>query len=312
MRPREAAALVALAALWGASFLFIRIAAPALGPFPLMAGRVLLAALALWGLAAARRTRIVFAPYWKRLLLLGLCHAAVPFALVAAAEVHLSASQAAVLLAVQPLFTALLGTRFGERMTARRALGLGLGVAGVAVLVGWTPSGFDRATLLASAAVLAAAFLYAAGTVYSHRRLGDVPILTLALGQQLAAAAWLALPALVTLPHARFEPGALAAMLALAVLSTAVAYQIFFWLVARVGAVHTAQVNYLIPLFGILWGATFLGEPVGAEMAVGFAAVLASLVLVGRTAGKPTLATETRFRRASTSPSTERVGAVPQ
>jgi len=279
MRPRELAALAALGALWGASFLFIRIAAPVLGPFPLMAGRVLLAAATLWGFAAARRIRLDFASYWRRLLLLGLCHAAVPFALVAAAEVHLSASQAAVLLAAQPLFTALLGTRFGELMTARRWVGLGLGVAGVAVLVGWTPSGFDRTTLLADAAVLAAAFLYAAGTVYSQRRLGDVPIFTLALGQQIAAAAWLALPALVALPRARFEPAAMAAMVALAVLSTAIAYQLFFWLVARVGAARTAQVNYLIPGFGVLWGATFLGERFGASQLLGLAVVLASLPL---------------------------------
>jgi drug/metabolite transporter (DMT)-like permease len=282
MRPRELAALFALAALWGASFLFIRIAAPVLGPFPLMAARVVLAAALLWAVAAARGRSVPLAPYGRRLLLLGLIHAAAPFALIAAAEVHIGASQAAVLLAVQPMFTALIGARFGERLTAPRVGGLALGVAGVAVLVGWTPGGLDRTTLLSSAAVLFSAFLYAAGTVYTRRRLAEAPVMTLALGQQVAAALWLLVPALATASRVRLEAPALAAMVALAVLSTAVAYQLFFWLVANAGPVNTSTVTYLIPLFGVLWGVTFLREPLGPGMAAGLACVLTSLLLVGR------------------------------
>lgn len=284
MRPREIGGLIVLAALWGASFLFIRIAAPALGPFPLMAGRVVLAAAVLALVATARRTRVPLRPFAGRLLVLGLVHAAAPFALIAAAEIRITASMAAVLLAVQPMFTALVGAPFGERLTARRIAGFGLGIAGVAALVGWTPTGLDRATLVASAAVLAAALLYAAGTVYSRRRLADAPVATLALGQQLAAAVWLIVPAGLTLPAARFDVGAIAAMAALAVLSTALAYQIFFWLIATAGAVNASMVTYLIPLFGVAWGVALLGEPVGIGMAIGLAAILTSLVLVGRNA----------------------------
>jgi drug/metabolite transporter (DMT)-like permease len=137
MRTRELCGLILLAALWGASFLFIRIAAPALGPFPLMAGRVVLAAGVLALVAALRRTRVPLRPFAGRLLVLGLIHAAAPFALIAAAEIRITASMAAVLLAVQPMFTALAGAPFGERLTARRLAGFGLGVVGVDLFLGW-------------------------------------------------------------------------------------------------------------------------------------------------------------------------------
>ncbi len=303
MRPRELGTLVVLAALWGASFLFIRIAAPALGPFPLMAGRVLLAALVLALVTAARRTSVPLRPFAGRLLVLGLLHAAAPFALIATAEIHLSASMAAVLLAVQPMFTALIGASSGERPTAERIAGLLLGIAGVAALVGWTPAGLDRESLVSSAAVLLAAFLYAAGTVYSRRRLADAPIATLALGQQLAAAAWLAVPAALTLRYARFDFAAVAAMVALAVLSTAIAYLLFFRLIAQAGAVNASTVTYLIPFFGVFWGVTLLGEAITAAMAVGLAAILASLLLVGRKPGARPSVRETSS--AGTAPATD-------
>ncbi|QQR73951.1 MAG: DMT family transporter [Holophagales bacterium] len=282
MGRRELAALLALAALWGASFLFIRVAAPALGPFPLMEGRVVLAAGLLWGLAKVRGVQVVLRPYWGRLLLLGLVHAAAPFALIAAAEVRLTASMAALLLSVQPLLTALVAARYGERLTSARVAGLLLGLVGVALLVGWSPVGLDRATLASSAAVLLAALCYASGSVYSRRRLAGAPVLTLALGQQLAAAAWLALPALATLPRHAVAPSAVAALVGLAVLSTAVAYQLFFWLIARVGPIGASTVTYLIPLFGLAWGALLLHEPVSRGMVLGLACILGSLGLAGR------------------------------
>src|SRR6185295_4518187 len=157
MNARQIAALLFLSAVWGASFLFIRIAAPVLGPFPLMAGRVILAAGALWLYAAARRSPIVFAPYGKRLLVLGLIHSAIPFSLIAAAEIHLTASMAAVLLAAQPLFAALIGSFWlGEPISARRLTGLGLGIVGVAVLMGWSPLSLDATSVASVVAVLAA------------------------------------------------------------------------------------------------------------------------------------------------------------
>lgn len=281
MNVRQVLALLFLGAAWGASFLFIRIAAPVLGPFPLMAGRVSIAAGALWVFSRMRGAPVTLRPYWRRLLLLGLVHAALPFALIASAEIHLSASMAALLIAAQPLFAALIGVLWlGEPISARRSIGLLVGLGGVAILVGWAPGGLDRTALWSVVASLSGALAYAAGGIYARRRLRDAPPLTLALGQQLGAAAWLVPPALLYLPEARVTAVAVAAMITLALLSTAVAYVVFFWLLGEVGPVRAFTVTYVIPIFGVAWGVLFLGERPNAGMAVGLTAILLSLVLV--------------------------------
>ena len=290
MNARQIAALLLLSAVWGASFLFIRIAAPVLGPFPLMAGRVILAAAALRLYAAVRRTPIVLAPYRKRLLVLGLVHSAIPFSLIALAEIHLTASMAAVLLAAQPLFAALIdGLWLGGSISARRLAGLGLGIAGVAVLMGWSPLSFDAVSIASIAAVLAASISYAAGSLYSRRKLADAPVMTLALGQQLASAAWLVVPATLALPRASVTPAALGSLAALALISTALGYLVFFWLIGEVGAVKTATVTYVIPLFGVLWGTLLLDEPLSGGMVAGLGCILVSLLLVNRRAPRTEL-----------------------
>ncbi|HUR94412.1 MAG TPA: DMT family transporter [Gemmatimonadales bacterium] len=131
MNPRQLAALLFLAAVWGASFLFIRVAAPVLGPFPLMAGRVLIAAGALWLIGRARRLPVALRPYWRQLLVLGLVHAAAPFALIAIAEIRLTASMAAVLIAAQPLLAALIG---GSRFSFNAFSWASTGAAGSTLL----------------------------------------------------------------------------------------------------------------------------------------------------------------------------------
>lgn len=107
-----------------------------------------------------------------------------------------------------------------------------------------------------------------------------VPVLTLALGQQLGAAAWLVVPAFVTAPAASWRTGPVVALVALALLSTAVAYVLFFWLIARVGALKTSTVTYAIPVFGVLWGAVFLGEPLTAGIVTGLGCILLSLTML--------------------------------
>jgi drug/metabolite transporter (DMT)-like permease len=290
MTPRQAGALLLLAAIWGASFLFIRIAAPILGPFPLMAGRVGIAAGALAMVAALRGVPIRIGPYWPRLLLLGLIHAAAPFTLIAVAELRLTASMTAVLIAAQPLFAAMIGGIWLEdQVSLRQALGLMLGMAGVGIVVGWSPAALQGSIGPSVAAALLAALCYAAGGIYARRRLSDAPVFTLALGQQLAAAAWLVVPALMTLPSASPASGALFAMIGLAVVCTALAYLIFFWLLEQTGPVKAYTVTYVIPVFGVLWGALFLGEaPTGGVMA-GLSCVLVSLVLVNRKPGASTV-----------------------
>ncbi len=281
MNPGQLAALLFLAAVWGASFLFIRVAAPVLGPFPLMAGRVLIAAGALWLIACARRMPIALRPYWRQLLVLGLVHAAAPFVLIAIAEIRLTASMAAVLIAAQPLLAALIGGIWlDEAISPRRAAGLLLGLVGVAVLVGWSPVAIDGPVALSIAATLLAAMCYAAGSIYARRRMAGAPVFTLALGQQLGAAAWLVVPAAITLPGATISAAAIGALLGLALVSTALAYLIFYWLLGQVGVVKTATVTYVIPVFGVVWGTVLLHEPLSAGVVAGLGGILLSLVLV--------------------------------
>lgn len=281
MALRDLISLFALAAIWGASFLFIRIAAPALGPFPLVAGRVAIAAIVLYGGMRAFGLRPALRANARKLVVLGATNAAVPFALIASAELHLTASLTAMLHASAPLWGVLFARLWlAEPLTSRRLAGVLIGVAGVGVLVGWSPMTLSLATALSTLALLAATACYAAGNIYVTKNLSHVPPLTLSLGQQVGAFAWLAVPGAIMLPRAHPTPAAIGAMLALAVVSTAIAYPLFFRLLGRIGPTKVTTLTYIIPLFGVLWGSVFLDEPVTAGMYAGLALILGSVVLV--------------------------------
>jgi drug/metabolite transporter (DMT)-like permease len=153
-------------------------------------------------------------------------------------------------------------------------------VVGVTVLVGWSPIAFTSATALGVLAMLLAAASYSAAGVYTKRRLAGAPASTLALGQQLAAGVWLVAPALVRLPQAHPTPAALWALAGLAVLSTALAYPLYFYLIAHVGPTKASSVTYVVPVFGMAWGALFLGEPITGGMVAGFLCIAGSMALV--------------------------------
>jgi drug/metabolite transporter (DMT)-like permease len=274
--------LVTLAALWGASFLFIRIAVPVFGAMSLMGARVIVAGLLLWiGLRVTGRRPLALRANARHLLVLGAVNAAVPFTLVAASELHLNASLAAALIATSPLFSAVLSARSAEeRIDGRRVIGLLLGVIGVGVLVGWSPMVLTRAAMLSIPATLLAAACYAYAGEYTKRHLASVPSPTLAFGQQLGAAAWLTGPALFNLPAFPVPSTALWALLGLAALCTSAAYILYFHLIARIGPVRTNSVTYLIPVFGLLWGALFLGEPMAPGILLGLGIILSSVLLV--------------------------------
>ncbi|MEO8561036.1 MAG: DMT family transporter [bacterium] len=281
MRAKDLAALFGLAAVWGGSFLFIRIAVAPLGPFPLVGGRVMLGGLLLWGVMRGLGKRTELRAHVRPLLVLGAINAAIPFALMAAAELRITASLAAMLNATVPFWGALFGVIWlDERINARRAMGLVLGVAGIAVLVGWSPIVLTPSVIASIAAMLVATCCYALSGVYTKKRLTGVPAPTLALGQQAGASVWLVVPALWQLPRAHPTGLATFALLGLAVLCTALAYPLYFHLIAAVGPTNTTTVTYLIPLFGTVWGALFLGEPITNGMLVGLAMILSSVLLV--------------------------------
>jgi drug/metabolite transporter (DMT)-like permease len=282
MRARDLGALVLLGALWGASYMFIRVAVPAMGPFALMGLRVALAAsiLALYA-AILSRGMPKFRSRWKEFLVVGTTNSAIPFSLIAAAEIELTASLAAILNSTTALFTAVVAAVWiGEALTVKKVFGLVMGLAGVAVLVGWDPIPLSGIVLLSVAAMLAASLSYAVGGVYVKRTFAGVPPLAMAIGQH-TGAAFLLLPlAAVSLPEkAPPLPAALCA-LALTLLSTTVAYLLYFRLIERVGPTKTLTVTFLIPVFGLLFGVLLLGEPIGVGTLVGSGIILYSVALV--------------------------------
>jgi drug/metabolite transporter (DMT)-like permease len=288
MKTQDLLSLIALAAIWGASYLFIRIAVPELGPFPLVLGRVALAgAVLVVGLRLAGQ-RPALRTHTRKLIVLGGLNAALPFTLISAAELHVTAALAAMLTATTPMWSAIFSALWlGERITMRRAMGLLLGVCGVAVLVGWSPLAMSGTVVLSIGAVLVATASYALATVYSKKALAGVPSSTLALGQQVAATVLLAIPGLAFAPAAHPTGASLGAMALLAVLCTAIAYLIFFRLLARIGATRVSTVTYLIPVFGTTWGALFLHEAVSGGMVAGIALILLSVVLVNDVRVRP-------------------------
>lgn len=283
MPPSSLALLVILAALWGGSFVFMRVAVPALGPIPLAYARVALAAIALLVLAFAWRRVPPLRTRWRDFAVVGVVNSALPFSLFCYAEQHVTASTGAILNATSPFFGALAAAWWlREALTARKIAGMTLGFAGVITLVGWHPDEVTAQVALAIAACLAAAMCYALGSVFAKKRLSDVPSFAVACASQVTAAlALMPLLPFTTLPGP-VTPAVAASVLALALGSTALAYLIYFKLVAEAGPQKALTVTFLVPLFGVLWGSLFLGEPLTAGMATGGGLIVAGTALALR------------------------------
>jgi len=285
VRAQDVARLICLAALWGGSFAFIRVAVPALGPIWLAECRVALAFAALFAVALVRRDLPPFAAHWRTYVAVGTINSALPFALFSFAELFISASNAAILNATSPFFGAIVAASWlREPLGARRLTGMALGLAGVVLLVGWQADPLSATVMVAALACLAAALCYGVASVCAKVRMAGIPSFAVAIYSQLGAAIVLA-PALPFVP----PPGALtplvaANVLALALASTAIAYLLYFRLIADVGPARALTVTFLIPLFGVLWGVLFLGEPVAIGMLSGGALILAGTWLALRTA----------------------------
>lgn len=273
--------LLILAALWGGSYLFVRIAGPALGPIVLMALRVSLAVVALCLYGMASRNLPDFRQRWWQFLILGVLNNAIPFTLIASAVINLNASVAAILNATTPLFTAVIAALWAkEEFGVRKGLGVLLGLFGVFVLVGWSPLPLTEQTLWATGAALLAAISYGAAAVYARLTFKGVAPLHTAIGQ-LAGSSLLLVPLALINPPAVWPTSAvLWAVLGLALICTSVAYLLYFRLIANAGATPAATVTFLIPFFSVLWGVTFLGEPLNLGMFVGLGVILFSVWLV--------------------------------
>ena len=299
MTAGEAARLLLLAAMWGGSFLFVRVAGPTFGAIALIFVRCASASLFLVPLAALRGEFGAMRTNAGRLLLLGVINSAAPFSLLAFATLSLGAGMGSILNATAPLWGALLSfIVLRDKPNAVRIAGLVFGFAGVALLVEFRPGALHNALqassqaasgaplsgrldVVAVACALLATFLYAASALYAKKRLSGVSPLAVTAGSQIGATLALA-PLLPFAWPAAFPPlGAWAAALALGVLCTALAYLIYFRMIAEGGPARALAVTYLVPLFGVLWGTVFLSEVVtpgmlGASLVVLFGTFLST------------------------------------
>ncbi|NER80546.1 MAG: DMT family transporter [Leptolyngbya sp. SIO1D8] len=277
MKPLQIVELLILAAVWGGSFLFMRIAAPELGPIWLIGMRVLLAGLALLPLLIKQGLWQQLHRHWRPLLIVGLLNSALPFSLLAFASLSLPTGITAILNGTAPFFgVAVAFVWLHERLTVSQVLGLILGFAGVVVLVGLQETAITPAFGLAISAGLTAAAMYAIATPFIRLNLKGVPSLVIATGSQLSAAGWL-IPLLPFTCPANLPSGnVVLAVLALALLSTSLAYIFYFRLIQAVGSTRALTVTYLIPLFAMLWGAIVLNEAITLAMVIG-----SGLILVG-------------------------------
>ena len=275
--------LVLLAALWGASFLFMRLGAHEFGPIVLAAVRVGLATAMLLPLLASRGQLPELRAHWRGLLVVGALNSAIPFALFSFAALSITAGLSSIVNATTPLWTAIVAfVWLRQGLTPSRVLGLVVGFAGVAFLA-WDKASFkpgaDHSGLLALAACATATLCYGVAANATKRLLSGVSPLTVATGSQFSATLLLALPAAVLWPASAPSVLAWASALALAALCTALAYILYFRLMSRVGPTNAVSVTFLIPLFAILWGAIFLQETVTLQMVLGGAIVLVGIAL---------------------------------
>ena len=277
MKPRDLADLIGLAAIWGASFLFLRMGAAEFGAVALSAVRVGGAALFLLPLLLARRQWSALREHERPIFVVGLVNSALPFLLFSAAALSISAGLSGIFNAASPLFAALVARLWlGERLDASRIAGLAIGFAGVAGLAAAKAS-FAPGVAGTGWAVLACiggAALYGVGANYTRRRLAGVPPLAVAAGSQLSATLLLALPALLWWPEKMPSATSWGAAALLAVVCTGLAYILYFRLIARVGAGNAITVTFLIPAFAVGWGWLILDEGVTLAMLAGCAVIL--------------------------------------
>lgn len=277
MRQRDLIDLLLLAAVWGGSFLFMRLAVPEFGPVALIELRVGLAALSLLPIALLRGRLPIMARHWRSILVVGTLNAAVPFLLYAYAAQSLGAGFLSVANAVTPVWGAVVGWLWlRDKLPMTRAIGLAVGFLGIVVLV-WDKLDFRAGgTGMAVLASVSAPIFYGIAANWTKRFLSGVDALANATGSMVAASVVLLPFALATWPTTAVSATAWQATIALAVICTGAAYIVFFRLIANVGPTGAVSVTFLVPIFGVLWGSWFLHEPVTHSILAG-----AGIILIG-------------------------------
>jgi drug/metabolite transporter (DMT)-like permease len=280
LKGADVAELFGLAALWGASFLLLRMGAADFGPVALSAVRVTGAALLLVPLLALRGQLAVLRGHWRPILLVGITNTALPFLCFSYAALSISAGMSSIFNAASPLFGALVARLWlQDRLTPARLLGLAIGFAGVLGMA-WNSASFKSGgTGWAVVACIAGTFFYGFSPNFTKRHLQGVPPLAIAAGSQLAASLILFVPALICWPAQPLSAASWLTGAALAFVCTGLAYILYFRLIARIGPANAITVTFLIPAFAVVWGWLFLDERVTAAMVVGCAVIVLGTAL---------------------------------
>ncbi len=284
MQTRFLGVLILLGAVWGASFLLIKIGVAEMPPMTLVALRLVISAIVLLGVLYGRGMRLPTRPRaWVDLFLLGAVGLVLPYLLITWSEQYMQSGMAAILNATTPLFAVLLTYLWTreEQLSGVKALGVLVGFVGVVIAVGIDSVSLTDGGALPQLAVLLAALCYAIAGIHGRRAFRGVPALVPATGQLLAGAILITPAALLTdgIPSPLPSPLALGAVLALAVVGTSFAYVLLYWLMARIGATRTSMVTYLLPPFALVYGALFLRERITVETLIGLALVIVGILL---------------------------------
>ena len=285
MGTKHIVALTVLAAIWGGSFMFMRVAAPEFGIYALVELRTVLATLVLLPfLIATGDWRNMFRD-WKAIALVGAINTAIPFVLFNYASLHLEAGVLAILNATAPMFGALVAYFWlKEKLTPVAVGGLILGFAGVAV-ISQQKVGSGEVSFLPILTVLMATACYGLAASMIKKWLSAARPLTIATGSQLMASILLLPFALTTLPDSMPSTTAWLNATALAIGGTGIAYILYFYLIGSVGPSKAITVAYLVPLFGIFWGLVFLNETLSLQSITGGVMILTGVALTTGAAG---------------------------
>lgn len=281
----DALRLILLAAIWGGSFLFMKVAAPVFGPVSTACLRLLIAGVALTLTVWASGRSLGFSKNFRQLAWIGVFNSGIPFLLFSYAALKVPASTSVVMNATTPFSGAVFAwIMTGQKLTRQKTAGMLLGIVGVA----WIMDIFDASpwsgrpsdALVGAAACLVAAACYGWAGVYIKSRVKNVPPLTVAAITALGGGLALAPFALWTPPPAPPSLAGVGALLALGLLCSAVAFGIYFELLGRISAVQALSVTFLMPPFGIVWGALFLGEQITPRLVTGSLLILAGVGLI--------------------------------
>ena len=280
MSNKQVIILIFLASLWGASFMFARIAVPEFGPLPLSGIRSLVAALTLLPIMLLKGHGKTFVTHWPHFIVMGLISTALPFTLITYTTQYTSAGFSSILNAMTPILSALVAWSWlKESLSLAAVIGILLSFTGVLVMVFDDSSINSDVSFLPILAGVGAAFFYGLTGNYSRKFLRDLPPITLATACQVFSALCLLPVSYILWPEGNISTNSWICAVLLGIFCTSLPFMLYFYLLENVGVARTVIVTYLIPVFAMLWGALFLSESITLKMLAGAAFILTGIAL---------------------------------